>query len=123
MGRPGRRAGVAAHRRRDQRDPAQHDRRARPRPAAGAALRQGQAVQRDVPRARMNFELSDEQLMLRDAAAGALSRIDTGAGARDALDGGELPGIWSSARQAGWTGLLVPEVHGGAGLTALDAML
>src|SRR3954452_2030477 len=120
MGRPGRRAGVAAHRRRDQRDPAQHDRRARPRPAAGAALRQGQAVQRDVAGADMNFELSDEQLMLRDAAAGALAPIDTLAAPREALDGGELPSVWSTARQAGWAGLLVPEENGGAGLTAFD---
>ncbi len=71
----------------------------------------------------MNFELSDEQVMLRDAAAGALSRIDTVGGARAALDGGELPSLWDTAREAGWTGLLVPEEHGGAGLTALDAML
>ncbi|HWE33126.1 MAG TPA: acyl-CoA dehydrogenase family protein [Solirubrobacteraceae bacterium] len=71
----------------------------------------------------MNFSLTDEQLMLRDAAVNALGRIDTVAGARAALDGQSLPDIWPTACEAGWTGLLVPESHGGAGLTPFDAML
>jgi alkylation response protein AidB-like acyl-CoA dehydrogenase len=71
----------------------------------------------------MNFSLSDEQLMLREAAVDALGRIDTVAGARAALDGAPLPDIWPTAIEAGWTGLLVPESHGGAGLSPFDAML
>jgi alkylation response protein AidB-like acyl-CoA dehydrogenase len=71
----------------------------------------------------MNFELSEEQVLLREAAAGALSRLDTIPGAREALDGGELPDLWPTARDAGWTGLLIGEEHGGAELGALDAML
>jgi alkylation response protein AidB-like acyl-CoA dehydrogenase len=71
----------------------------------------------------MNFSLTDEQEFLREAAIHALSRIDTVAGARAALDGGPLPDIWPTAREAGWTGLLVPEAFGGAGLAPFDAML
>jgi alkylation response protein AidB-like acyl-CoA dehydrogenase len=71
----------------------------------------------------VNFELSEEQQMLRDAAKDALSRLDTVASAREALDGAPLLDIWPTAREAGWTGLLLPEEHGGAGLDAFDAML
>ena len=71
----------------------------------------------------MNFELSDEQVFLREAARDALGRVDSVAAARSALEGGALPDLWPTAIQAGWTGLLVSERHGGAGLGALDAML
>jgi hypothetical protein len=39
----------------------------------------------------MNFALTDEQEFLREAARGALSRFKTVEGAREALDGSELP--------------------------------
>ncbi len=71
----------------------------------------------------MNLALSDEQEFLREAARGALSRFKTVEAARDALEGGELPDLWPTAREAGWPGLLVSEEHGGAGLGAFDAML
>ena len=71
----------------------------------------------------MNFELSDEQRLLQEAAGDALSRHQTVAAAREALDGGERLDLWDTAREAGWPGLLVSEEHGGAGLGALDAML
>jgi alkylation response protein AidB-like acyl-CoA dehydrogenase len=71
----------------------------------------------------MNFSLTPEQELLRDAARTALSRIDTVAGARAALDGTPMPDLWPTACQAGWTGLLTPEEFGGAGLGAFDAML
>jgi alkylation response protein AidB-like acyl-CoA dehydrogenase len=71
----------------------------------------------------MNLALSDEQELLREAARGALSRHKTVAGARDALEGGELPDLWPTAKEAGWPGLLVAEDRGGAGLSAFDAML
>jgi alkylation response protein AidB-like acyl-CoA dehydrogenase len=71
----------------------------------------------------MNFSLTPEQELLREAARDALSRIDTIAGARAALDGEPLPDLWPTACRAGWTGLLVPEDAGGAGLGAFDAML
>jgi alkylation response protein AidB-like acyl-CoA dehydrogenase len=71
----------------------------------------------------MNFELSDEQQFLQEAARGALSRHKTVEAARDALDGGERLDLWDTAREAGWPGLLIDEHHGGAGLGGLDAML
>ena len=71
----------------------------------------------------MNFALSDEQELLKEAARGALSRAGTVAGARDALDGGALPDLWPVAVAAGWPGLLVSEARGGAKLAPLEAML
>jgi alkylation response protein AidB-like acyl-CoA dehydrogenase len=71
----------------------------------------------------VNFSLTPEQELLREAASTALSRIDTISGARAALDGASLPDLWPTAQAAGWTGLLIPEGLGGAGLGAFDAML
>jgi alkylation response protein AidB-like acyl-CoA dehydrogenase len=73
----------------------------------------------------MNLSLSDEQVFLREAARGALSRFKTLEAAREASDGeqGALPDLWPTACEAGWPGLLIDEAHGGAGLDAFDAML
>jgi alkylation response protein AidB-like acyl-CoA dehydrogenase len=73
----------------------------------------------------MNLALSDEQVFLREAARGALSRFKTLEAAREALDGEQdaLPDMWPTACEAGWPGLLIDEAHGGAGLDAFDAML
>jgi alkylation response protein AidB-like acyl-CoA dehydrogenase len=71
----------------------------------------------------MNFDLSDEQVLLREAARDALGRVKTVEAARGALEGGALPDLWPTATQAGWSGLLIDERHGGAGLGAIDAML
>ena len=73
----------------------------------------------------MNLALSDEQVFLREAARGALSRFKTLEAARAALDGDDsaLPDLWPTACEAGWPGLLIDEAHGGAGLDAFDAML
>jgi alkylation response protein AidB-like acyl-CoA dehydrogenase len=73
----------------------------------------------------MNLALSDEQVFLREAARGALSRFKTLEATREALDGnnGALPDLWPAACEAGWPGLLIDEAHGGAGLDAFDAML
>jgi alkylation response protein AidB-like acyl-CoA dehydrogenase len=71
----------------------------------------------------MNLALSDEQVFLQEAARNALGRFDTVAAARDALDGEALPDLWPTAREAGWTGLLISEQHGGAGLGPFEAML
>jgi alkylation response protein AidB-like acyl-CoA dehydrogenase len=71
----------------------------------------------------MNLALSDEQEFLREAARGALARHNTVEAAHAALEDGELPDLWPTAREAGWPGLLVAEEDGGAGLGAFDAML
>jgi alkylation response protein AidB-like acyl-CoA dehydrogenase len=72
----------------------------------------------------MNLALSDEQELLREAARNALARVKTVEAAREALeDPGALPDLWPTAVEAGWTGLLVGEERGGAGLGVFDAML
>jgi alkylation response protein AidB-like acyl-CoA dehydrogenase len=72
----------------------------------------------------MNLSLSDEQILLREAAQTALSRHATIEAARAALeDPGALGDLWQTAVEAGWPGLLVSEATGGAGLDAFDAML
>ena len=72
----------------------------------------------------MNFALSDEQVLLREAARGALSRFKTVEAAREALENpSALPDLWPTAVEAGWPGLLIDEKHGGAGLGAFDALL
>jgi alkylation response protein AidB-like acyl-CoA dehydrogenase len=72
----------------------------------------------------MNLALSDEQVFLREAARGALSRFKTIEAARETLDGNApLPDLWPTAKEAGWPGLLIDESAGGAGLDAFDAML
>src|SRR5271168_772941 len=73
----------------------------------------------------MNLALSDEQVFLREAARGALSRFKTLEAAREALDGDDsaLPDLWPVACEAGWPGLLINEDHDGAGLDVFDAML
>ncbi|HEY6398739.1 MAG TPA: acyl-CoA dehydrogenase family protein [Solirubrobacteraceae bacterium] len=72
----------------------------------------------------MNFALSDEQVLLREAARGALSRHPTLEAARAALeDPSALPDLWPVAVEAGWPGLLIAEEHGGAGLGTFDALL
>jgi alkylation response protein AidB-like acyl-CoA dehydrogenase len=71
----------------------------------------------------MNFELSDEQLFLQEAARGALSRHKTVDNARAALEGEARLDLWPVAKEAGWPGLVIGEETGGAGLGALEAML
>jgi len=72
----------------------------------------------------MNFALTDEQVLLREAARGALSRFKTIEAAREALeDPSALPDLWPTVVEAGWPGLLIDEEHGGAGLGAFDALL
>jgi alkylation response protein AidB-like acyl-CoA dehydrogenase len=73
----------------------------------------------------MNFALTDEQQLLREAARGALSRVKTLEAARTALESGPsaLPDLWPTVVEAGWTGILIEEEHSGAGLGAFDALL
>jgi len=72
----------------------------------------------------MNLALSDEQEFLREAARGALSRFKTVEAAREALEKDDvLPDLWTTAKEAGWPGLLISEDRGGAGLGVFDALL
>jgi alkylation response protein AidB-like acyl-CoA dehydrogenase len=72
----------------------------------------------------MNFDLSDEQIFLREAARTALGRHKTVEAAREALENpAALPDLWPTAVEAGWSGMLIDEERGGAGLGAFDALL
>jgi alkylation response protein AidB-like acyl-CoA dehydrogenase len=72
----------------------------------------------------MNFALTDEQVLLREAARGSLARFKTIEAAREALeDRAALPDLWPTAVEAGWPGLLIGEQHGGAALGTFDALL
>jgi alkylation response protein AidB-like acyl-CoA dehydrogenase len=72
----------------------------------------------------MNFALTDEQVLLREAARGALSRFKTIEAAREALEQPDaLPDLWPTAVEAGWPGLLIDDQYGGAELGAFDALL
>src|SRR4051812_30336581 len=72
----------------------------------------------------MNLALSDEQELLREAARNALARVKTVEAAREGLeDPSALPDLWPTAREAGWTGLVVAEERGGAGPGPFAAVL
>ena len=72
----------------------------------------------------MNFALTDEQMLLREAARGSLARVKTVEAARAALeDPAALPDLWPMAVEAGWPGVLIDEERGGAGLGGFDALL
>ncbi|WP_421849377.1 acyl-CoA dehydrogenase family protein [Novosphingobium sp.] len=72
----------------------------------------------------MDFALSDEQVMLEDAARTALTRSADMAAVRSALRAGQrLEAAWQALAQGGLLGILAPEKPGGAGLGWLEAAL
>lgn len=71
----------------------------------------------------MDLELSQEQLMIRDTVAGLVQKhcpLDTVRKLEDDAVGYSTE-LWSSLSEAGLAGILIPEQHGGAGMTMLDA--
>ncbi len=73
----------------------------------------------------MEFTFSDEQDALRDAVRSFVARDADIAYVRGLLDDpvGVTPQGWSSLADLGWTGLLVPEEHGGLGLGLTDVVV
>lgn len=73
----------------------------------------------------MDFTFDAEQLALRDVARQALERAVDGATLRALADGptGTTDELWGTLVELGWTGLLVPEAHGGAGAGLLEACI
>jgi len=65
----------------------------------------------------VDFELNDEQAMLREASRDLLTDRASVAVLRGQLDDdAEVdPALWRLAADLGWPGLLVPEEHGGSG--------
>lgn len=66
----------------------------------------------------MDFELSDQQEALRDAARTVLDARSSSTRVRRVVDagGGSDPDLWRSMVEQGWPAVLVPEQHGGLGL-------
>ncbi|MFT3930610.1 MAG: acyl-CoA dehydrogenase [Spongiibacteraceae bacterium] len=70
----------------------------------------------------MNFELSDDQRMMRESFARFLDDQSSMARVRAAADkGGFDPELWSGLAELGAFGLRVPEDFGGLGLGVMDA--
>ena len=61
--------------------------------------------------------ITEEHNDLADAANGQLSRLNSRAAARAALDDGSShpADIWSAGAEVGWNGLAIAEEHGGSG--------
>lgn len=73
----------------------------------------------------MEFALSQDQRMLQDSLRKALGAESTMARVRAAVDGAAAmsPEVWRTLCDLGVPALLVPEEHGGLGLTLLDAAI
>ncbi|MFK4100317.1 acyl-CoA dehydrogenase family protein [Streptomyces sp. NPDC019531] len=73
----------------------------------------------------MNFELSDEQAMVREASRDLLSDHSPVDRVRAWLDRDEDadPELWSQAALLGWPGLALPEEYGGAGQGLVELAL
>lgn len=74
----------------------------------------------------MNFALTEEQAMIREAAETFLADACTSEAVRAAMDSelGYDARVWQAlAEELGWCGLAVPEAHGGLGLGAVELML
>jgi alkylation response protein AidB-like acyl-CoA dehydrogenase len=73
----------------------------------------------------MDFELSDEQKLLRAGLRQLLEReCDISRVRSVAYDGdGRDPALWQAIAGAGWPAIAVPEAEGGAGLKFEDVML
>ena len=70
----------------------------------------------------MDFDLSADQVALRDAAAALLDdRCDMDAVRRACDNGGFDAGLWAAMVEQGWTGVAVSEPLGGIGLGTVEA--
>lgn len=72
----------------------------------------------------MNLELTDEQVALRDTTRRFLAdKAPISGHVRELLDdpAGIEEAVWRGLADLGTTGLLVPEEHGGAGMTMIEA--
>jgi alkylation response protein AidB-like acyl-CoA dehydrogenase len=73
----------------------------------------------------MNFGFTDEQEMLREGARRFLEAECRTTLVRRMLDDptAHPPALWRSLVELGWTGLLVPEAHGGLGGSFVDLLV
>lgn len=69
----------------------------------------------------MNFGFSEEQESLRETAARVLAAESPPAVVRAAIDDPDAwRSVWKTIVELGWTGIAVPEAHGGLGLGVVD---
>ena len=70
----------------------------------------------------MNFDLSEEQELLRDTVAQFMNNECPIARLREIFEGGvgHDPALWKAAAEMGLAGLVIPEEFGGVGLGLLD---
>ncbi len=70
----------------------------------------------------MNFQFSEEQEALRDEARKFLAAQSGREKARAVMDGDAThdAALWRQVVELGWTGLRIPEEHGGLGLSILE---
>lgn len=70
----------------------------------------------------MNFEFSEDQILLRDQARGFLTDHCSPAVVRRVLEGDELyaADLWKKIADMGWTATVIPEEFGGLGLSYLE---
>jgi alkylation response protein AidB-like acyl-CoA dehydrogenase len=73
----------------------------------------------------MDFGFSEEQEMLRESARGLLEKECPATVVRRLIDDerGYDADLWRKMAGLGWTGLVIPESYGGAGLSYVDLVL
>ena len=74
----------------------------------------------------MDFSLTDDQVMIRDAAQDFLRDNSDSEAVRRAMrtETGFEPAVWNAiAAELGWCAVAVPEAHGGMGMGAVELML
>ncbi len=74
----------------------------------------------------MNFTLTEDQIMIRDAAESFLGDVSDSAAVRRAMDSeaGYDPAIWQRiGTELGWCGVAIAEQHGGLGLGPVELAL
>jgi len=70
----------------------------------------------------MNFQFSEDAEALRTEARKFLAAESANAKGRAVMDSGSGvdEGLWRQIVDLGWTGLRIPEEHGGLGLSVLE---
>lgn len=73
----------------------------------------------------MDFGFSEEQEMLRQSARSLLEKECPSTVVRKLMaeDRGYDPALWKKMAELGWTGLVIPESHGGTGLSYVDLVV
>jgi alkylation response protein AidB-like acyl-CoA dehydrogenase len=74
---------------------------------------------------KLDFGFSEEQEMLRQSASNLLEKECPSTVVRRLMEDerGYDPELWKKMASLGWTGLVVPEAYGGAGLSYVDLVL